>query len=216
MSLPSQEEVVRFMSKESEPYKFEFVEDVQPLRISIERKTIYVNREVLMNAIKSLINAGLDWKEIMRKNLMHEKAHEKYYKWNRKWKTPAADYGWLVSFLIDIVIDKICFKDNEEYQKWLLLDYCQAFRSIRKRLWKRFPLIDIRPKSLYNQAAYWVALGVISLDEAADLYPEKADYIAEISELFKRIESEEDLEWAFPEAKKIYLRMTTSKSSGSV
>lgn len=211
MIMPTQNEVFKFMSEESIPFAFEYVEEIQPLRISIERKTIYINKKVLLNTIRNFVKAGLDWKEVMRKNLMHEKAHEKYYKWNCKWKAPGADYGWLASFLIDIVIDRICFKDNEEYQKWLLLDYRQAFRSIRKRIWKQFPLVDIRPKSLYNQAAYWVALGVISLDEAADLYPEKADYIAELSELFRRIEVEEDLEWAFPEAKRIYLAMVTSR-----
>ena len=66
-----------------------------------------------------------------------------------------------------------------------------------------------RPIILYNQAACWVALGVISIDEAADLYPEKITYILDLSELFRRIEKENDLEWAFPEAKRIYLRMVT-------
>jgi len=211
VSIPSQEEVLEFMSKESEPYKFEYTEDVQPLRISIEKKTIYVNRNVLMNAIRSLIEAGLDWKEVMRKNLMHEKAHERYYEWNLRWNIPAVKYGWLTSFLIDAVIDKAYSKNNVNYKKWLLLDSRRAFETMKSHIWTRFPLVAMRPLSLYNQAAYWVSIGAVSLDEAADLYPEKADYIVEISELFKRIESEEDLEWAFPEAQRIFLRMVTKR-----
>jgi hypothetical protein len=57
---------------------------------------------------------------------------------------------------------------------------------------------------LYNQAAYWVATEAVSLDEAVNLYPEKADYIVEMSQLFSKIRNEEDLEWAFPQAKNIY------------
>ena len=208
MSIPSEEEVLEFMREESKPYRFEYAEDVQPLRISIERKTIYVNRDVLMNAIRRLVEAELDWKEIMRKNLMHEKAHERYYKWNLRWNVPATKYGWLTSFLIDVVIDKLYFKDNNRYQEWLLLDSRRAFKTIKNHVGNRFPLAATRPDSLYNQAAYWVAIRAITLDEAADLYPEKADYIVEISELFKQIKCEEDLEWAFLEAKRIYLEMT--------
>jgi len=69
----------------------------------------------------------------------------------------------------------------------------------------------MRPKSLHNQAAYWVALQIVSLDEATDLYPEMAGYIAKLSELFKRIESEEDLEWAYPATRRLFLEMTTGK-----
>lgn len=210
MSVPSPEEVLKFMIRGSKPYKFEYAENVQPLRISIERRTIYVNKEVLMNAIRSLIEDKLDWKEIMRKNLMHEKAHEKYYKWNSRWNVPATKYGWLISFLIDVVIDKVYFKDNVRYQKLLLLDAHRAFKTMKKHVWNRFPLVAMRPLSLYNQAAYWGAMGCITIDEAADLYPERADYIVEMSQLFKRIKCEEDLEWAFPEAKRIYLEMAAS------
>jgi len=194
------------MSKESKPYKFEYVKDPQPLRVSIDRKTIYVNREVLMNVIKGLVKAGLDWKGIMRKNLTHEKAHEQYYKWNLKWGVAATEYGWLASYLTDIVIDKIHLKDNARYQKWLLADSRHAFETTRKDIWSLFPTVAMRPHFLYNQAAYWVTIGAITLDEATNLYPERADYIIEMSELFKRIKSEEDLEWAFPEAKGIYLK----------
>lgn len=35
----------------------------------------------------------------------------------------------------------------------------------------------MRPHFLYNQAVYWVATRAITLDEATNLYPEKADYI---------------------------------------
>jgi len=198
------------MSKESEPYKFEYIRDIQPLRVSIDRKTIYVNKGVLMNVIEDLVKAGLDWKEIMRKNLTHEKAHERYYKWNLRWGVAATEYGWLASYLTDVVIDKIHFKDHARYQKWLLADSRHAFEKTKKDIWNLFPLVDMRPHFLYNQAAYWVAIGAITLDEAANLYPERADYIAEMSELFKRIEREEDLEWAFPEAKSIYLKRIAS------
>jgi len=193
------------MSKESKPYKFEFVKDVQPLRVSIDRKTIYVNERVLMKVVKDLVKAGLDWKEIMRKNIMHEKAHEQYYKWNRKWKVPAREYGWLASYLTDIVIDRIHFKNNTPYQKWLLADSRHAFEKMKKDIWGLFPTVTMRPHFLYNQAAYWVATDAITLDEATNLYPEKADYIVQMSRLFKKIKSERDLEWAFPEAKRIYL-----------
>jgi hypothetical protein len=194
------------MFKESKPYKFEFVKDPQPLRVSIDRKTIYVNEKVLMKVVEDLVKAGLDWKEVMRKNLMHEKAHERYYQWNKKWKVPAAEYGWLASYLTDIIIDKVHFKKNIQYQKWLLADSRYAFEKTRKDIWSLFPTIDMRPHFLYNQAAYWVAIGAITLDEATELYPEKADYIIQMSELFKKIKSEKDLEWAFPRAKQIYLK----------
>ena len=213
MSVPSHEEVWAFLSQESKPYKFEYVKAVQPLRISIERKTIYVNKRVLMNSIRSLVADGLDWKEIMRKDLMHEKAHELYFKWNVKWNIPAIKYGWLTSFLIDFVIDKVHFRENARYQKLLLLDSCRAFKTMKNHLWNRFPLIDTRPHSLYNQAAYWVAIGATRLSEAVDLYPEKADYIVELSELFRQIKSEKDLGWAFLHAKKIYFEMIASQQS---
>jgi len=68
----------------------------------------------------------------------------------------------------------------------------------------------MRPHFLYNQAAYWVAIGAITLDEAANLYPERTDYIVEMSELFRRIKSEQDLDWAFLEAKRLYLKTMVS------
>jgi len=37
------------------------------------------------------------------------------------------------------------------------------------------------------------------------VYPEKADYITEMFQLFNKIEREEDLEWAFLKAKEIHL-----------
>jgi len=48
------------------------------------------------------------------------------------------------------------------------------------------------------------------LDEAANLYPERTDYIVEMSELFRRIKSEQDLDWAFLEAKRLYLKTMVS------
>jgi thiamine monophosphate synthase len=66
--------------------------------------------------------------------------------------------------------------------------------------------VDERPHFLYNQAACWVAIGAITLDEAASLYAEKADYIVEMSQLFIRVKKEEDLEWAFTQAKMIYFK----------
>jgi hypothetical protein len=204
MNLPSEKEVLEFMHEESKPYAFEFAKDIQPLRVSVERKVIYVNREVLLNVIADLVKHGLDWKEIMRNNLQHEKAHEKYQKWAYKWRVGAADYGWLTSYLIDIVIDKIYFKDNKRYQKWLLTDSRHAFENIKKEIWELFPRVSDRVHFLYNQAAYWVATGTVSLDEAVNLYPEKADYIVEMSQLFSKIKIEEDLEWAFSKAKEIY------------
>ncbi len=195
------------MSREARPYKFEYVKDNQPLRVSVERKTIYVNEQVLLSVIRDLINAGLDWKQVMRKNLQHEKAHERFFKWNLKWAKlggTAESYGWLASYLTDIVIDKIYYAKNSDYQKWLLADSRYAFESIRKEIWNFYPAISSRPHFLYNQAAYWVVIGAITLEEAFDLYPEKANYIADLVRLFKKIKNEQDLEWAFLKAKAIY------------
>jgi hypothetical protein len=211
--MPPKKEVWKFMCKQSKPYKFEYVKEVQPLRISIERETIYVNERVLMNVIKLLVDAGLDWKEVMIKNLMHEKAHKRYIKWNLRWGVAAAKYGWLPSYLTDIVIDKIHFKENARYQKWLLADSRHAFKTMQKEIWDLAPTIASRPHFFYTQASYWVAVGAITLDEAANLYPEKADFIVELSELFKRIKSEQDLAWAFPQAKSIYLKRFASHQS---
>jgi len=197
------------MVREAHPFKFEYVKDNQPLRVSVERKTIYINENVLLTTIKELVEAGLDWKEVMRKNLQHEKAHEKFFKWNLKWAASGAgaeSYGWLASYLTDYVIDRIYYVNDENYQKWLLADSRHAFESLRKEIWDLFPTIDLRPHFLYNQAAYWVAIGAISLGEALSLYPEKADYIVGLIQLFKKIRSEEDLDWAFIEAKKLFLK----------
>jgi len=209
--MPSEKEVWKFMFKESKPYKFEYVKEFEPLRVSIERKTIYVNKDVLTNVIKDLVEAGLDWKDVMRKNLMHEKAHKQYFKWNQRWGVAASKYGWLASYLTDIIIDRIYFKDNAWYQKSLLADSRYAFETIRKDIWNIFPTVASRSHFLYTQASYWVAIGAITLDEAANLYPEKADYIVELSEMFKRIKSEQDLEWAFPKAKRTYLKSFSSE-----
>jgi len=76
---------------------------------------------------------------------------------------------------------------------------------MRRDIWDIFPTVASRPHFLYNQAAYWVATGAITLDEAANLYPEKADYIVQMSRLFGRIKNEQDLEWAFPQAKRLHL-----------
>jgi len=55
----------------------------------------------------------------MRKNLQHERAHEKFFKWNLKWAAlggTAESYGWLASYLTDIVIDKIYYAKDGNYQ----------------------------------------------------------------------------------------------------
>jgi hypothetical protein len=208
-NMPSRKEVFKFLTREARPYKFEYVKDNQPLRVSVERKTIYINENVLLTTIKQLVNAGLDWKEVMRKNLRHEKAHEKFFKWNLKWAASGAgaeSYGWLASYLTDYVIDKIYYAKDQNYQKWLLADSRHAFESLRKEVWDLFPTIASRPHFLYNQAAYWIVIGAITLDEALKLYPEKTSYIVELLQLFNKIKSEQDLEWAFTEAKRLYLK----------
>jgi hypothetical protein len=43
-------------------------------------------------------------------------------------------------------------------------------------------------------------MGVITIEEATDLYPKKANYIIEISRLYSNIKGEKDLEWAFAKA----------------
>ncbi len=156
--MPSRKEIFKFMVREARPFKFEYVKDHQPLRVSVERKTVYINENVLLTTIKQLVEAGLDWKEVMRKNLQHEKAHEKFFKWNLKWAASGAgaeSYGWLASYLTDYVIDRIYYANDENYQKWLLADSRHAFESLRKEIWDLFPTIDLRPHFLYNQAAYW-------------------------------------------------------------
>ena len=211
--MPSRKEIYKFMVREARPFKFEYVKDNQPLRVSVERKTIYINENVLLTTIKQLVEAGLDWKEVMRKNLQHEKAHEKFFKWNLKWAAlggTAESYGWLASYLTDIVIDKIYYAKDSNYQKWLLADSRQAFKNIKREIWDLFPTISSRPHFLYNQAAYWVAIGAVTLEEAIELYPEKANYIAELAQLFGKIKSEQDLEWAFTEAKRLYLKHFSS------
>ena len=204
--MPSREEVLQFMQKEALPYRFRLVKAPQPLRVNIEQKVIYVGEDVLMSVIKNLVEDGLDWREIMRKNLMHEKTHEKYQKWLYKWGVSAEAYGWLPSFLIDVVIDKIHFKDNKRYQKWLLADARHAYKITKRDLPTLIPPGGKKPSFLYVQAAYWVSIGAITLDEAIELYPEKADFIIELAQIFNRINREEDLEWAFNEAREIYLR----------
>jgi hypothetical protein len=204
MRLPSKMEVFKFMTQEASPYAFEYVKDIQPLRVSVDRKVVYVNERVLMDVIKDLINDGLDWREVMKKNLQHEKAHEKFFKWNQKWGVGARECGWLASYLTDIVIDKIYFAKDANYRKWLLADSRHAFKSISNEIWSIFPLVDSRAHFLYTQAAYWIAIGAVTLDEATELYPEKALYVTELSQLFNKIKNEEDLEWAFPKAKKMY------------
>ncbi len=203
--MPSRKEIFDFMIREAQPYRFEYVERMEPLRVNVERKTIYVNEKVLIDVIKGLTRAGLDWNEIMRKNIKHEKAHEKYFKWNLKWKVGGAEHGWLASYLTDIVIDRIHFADDMNYQEWLLQDSRQAYKDIGKELWKLFPALRLRPHFLYNQAAYWIAIRAITLEEAVDIYPEKTNYIIDMSRLFESIKSEEDLEWAYSKALRIYL-----------
>ncbi|MEM2806857.1 MAG: hypothetical protein QXK86_08430 [Candidatus Bathyarchaeia archaeon] len=207
--MPSRKEVFKFMVREAQPYKFEYVKENQPLRVNIEKKLIYVNEQVLLSVIRDLISDGLDWKEVMKKNLKHEKAHEKFFEWNLKWASSggsAESYGWLASYLTDIVIDKIYYANDSQYQKWLITDSRHAFNITKRDLWKLFPNLHNRPPFLYNQAAYWVAIGAITLEEATELYPEKADYITELSQLFKKIKSEKDLEWAFPQAKALFFK----------
>ena len=204
--IPSRKQVFDFVIAQSHPYRFEYVKDMQPLRVSVERKVIYVNEKVLMDVIRRLVRDRLDWKEIMRKNIQHEKAHEIFFKWNIKWGAGATDYGWLPSYLTDIVIDRIYFAKDARYQKALIADSRHAFKEIKNDIWNIFPTVSSRAHFLYNQAAYWVTIGAITLDEAADLYPEKIDYLVEMSKLFSKIRNEDDLEWAFPQAKMIYFR----------
>jgi len=193
------------MIKESQPHKFEYVWDMQPIRVSVDRRVIYVSEEFLIKVIKKLPRAGLDWKQIMRKNIKHEKAHEKYLKWNLKWRVGATEHGWLASFLTDVIIDKIHFANDKDFQKWLCLDSRHVYEDTTRRLQKRFPTLSSRPHFLYTQAAYWTSIGAITLEEAVSLYPEQAVYIMELSRLFDEIKSEDDLEWAYARALKIYL-----------
>jgi hypothetical protein len=204
--IPSKKQVLDFMIAQSHPYRFEYAKDIQPLRVSVERKVIYVNEKVLMDVIRRLVKDGLDWKEIMRKNTQHEKAHERFFKWNIKWGVSAADYGWLASYLTDIVIDKIYFAEDASFQKALIADCKHAFKEIKRDIWSIFPTASARAPFLYTQAAYWVTIGAITLDEASDLYPEKIDFIVQMSHLFSKVANENDLEWAFPQAKMIYFR----------
>jgi hypothetical protein len=192
------------MSAQSYPYKFEYVKDMQPLRVSVERKVIYVNEDALMEVIRKLVRNGLDWKQVMKKNIRHEKAHEKYFKWNLKWGVGARQYGWLASYLTDIVIDKLHFGNDSDHQKWLIADSRHAFKDIKKDLSTTFRTLESRPHFLYNQAAYWITIGAITLDEAVSLYAEKTIYIMEMSQLFSKIKKEEDLDWAFAQARIIY------------
>jgi DNA repair photolyase len=108
--------------------------------------------------------------------------------------------------MVAIVIDKIYYANDSQYQKWLVADSRHAFNVTKRDLWKLFPNLHNRPPFLYNQAAYWVAIGAITLEEAIGLYPEKADYIIELSQLFQKIKSEKDLEWAFPQAKALFFK----------
>lgn len=204
--IPSPKQVLDFVIAQSRPYAFEYVESMQPLRVSVERKVIYVNEKVLMDVIKGFVKDRLDWKEIMRKSIQHEKAHEMFFKWNIKWGASATNCGWLPSYLTDIVIDRIYFAKDVRYQKALIADSRHAFKEIKNDIWSIFPTVPSRAHFLYNQAAYWITIGAVTLDEAADLYPEKIDYVAEMTQVFSRIRSENDLEWAFPQARIIYFR----------
>lgn len=201
---PSQKEIFDFMIEESRPFGFEYVRDMQPIRVSVDRRAIYVNEEFLIKVIGKLARAGLDWKQIMRKNIKHEKAHERYLKWNVGWGVSATEHGWLASYLTDIVIDKIHFANDKVFQRWLHLDSRHVYEDTARELWKRFPSLSSRPHFLYNQAAYWTSTGAITLEEAVDLYPERACYIMEMSHLFDGIKSEEDLKWAYSKALRIY------------
>lgn len=64
MDLPSEKEVLKFMRRESKPYKFEFAKDIQPLRVNVERKIIYVNKDVLMNEIMRQTDQAIEDKQI--------------------------------------------------------------------------------------------------------------------------------------------------------
>lgn len=205
LRLPSRKEAFKFMAQEASPYKFEYAKDVQPLRVSVDRKVIYINEKTLMNLIKDLVNDNLDWKEVMKRKLRHEKAHEKFFKWNQEWGVGGKEYGWLASYLTDIVIDRIYFAKDANYRRWLLADSRHGFKGISKEIWRIFPVVDSRAHFLYNQAAYWIAIGAITLGEAIELYPEKTLYVTEMSQLLNKIKNEEDLEWAFPRAKKMYI-----------
>jgi hypothetical protein len=204
--IPAQSEILEFMRRESRPYKFELTEELEPLRVNIENKTIYINKDILLNEVKRMVEAGINWRGIWRKNFQHEKAHEKYSEWKSKLASSATEYGWLLNYLVDLVIDKIHFKDNSRYRKWLLIDARYAYETMKKNLSREFPNFETRPQFFYNQAAYWIAIGAVTLEEAIELYPEKANYIAELAQLFRKIKSEQDLEWAFIGAKNLFLK----------
>lgn len=203
-NMPSQKEIFDFLVEESHPYRFEFVPDMQPMRVSVEERIIYANADFMVKVVGKIVGAGLDWKQIMKKNIKHEKTHERYLKWNVKWGVGATAHGWLASFLTDIVIDRIHFRCDKDFQKWLHLDSRHVYEDTARRLEKRFPNLSSRPHFLYTQAAYWISIKAITLEEAVSLYPERVLYIMELSQLFDEIKSEGDLEWAYPKALRIY------------
>ncbi len=90
--------------------------------------------------------------------------------------------------LYDIIIDKIHFSKDARYQKALVADSRHALEETKNDIWNIFPTVSSRAHFLYSQAAYWVAVGAITLDEAADVYPEKADYNTEMFQLFNNIQ----------------------------
>ena len=204
LKLPSEREILRFMTEVAKPYRFQLVEEIEPLRVDTERQVIYINKKLLIDEIIRMAKDELNWREIWRRYLIHEKAHEGHDKWKRRWGAKVESYGWLLNFLLDIVVDKVYFNHDEWYQKWLHKDIDYAYKRMKKELKEAFPDPSRRPHFLYNQAAYWVALGAKTLDEVADLYPESIDYISEMADLMSKIEKEEDLNWVMPEAKRIY------------
>lgn len=203
--MPSEKEVLEFMIEETKPYEFRYVKG-HPLRVDIKNKIVFVDQDTLMMGIQQQIKDGFDWKQVMKQQILHEKTHEEYIKWEYKWCVSSAQYGGLSNILQDIVIDKIHFADNKSYQEIMIEHSRAAYRLIIREIPNIFPSVDSIPHVFYNQAASWVALGVITVKEAADLYPEKADYIVEMSHLFGKIKTEDDLEWAFRQAKMIFLK----------
>jgi hypothetical protein len=204
--VPSEKEVLDFVRSEAKPYKFAYTVEPQPLRVSSEQGIIFVNKGVLIDSITLTVKGGLDWKENLRIMIMHEKAHEKFSHWEYEWGVGSMDYGGLPNVLQDLLIDKIHFAEDKAYQKVWLENSRLAYHNTLDLIRDLFPTTDEIPHMLYNQAAYWITLGAISIDEAASLYPEKADYVVQISHLLNKIKCEKDLEWAWPEAKRIYLR----------
>lgn len=204
-SMPSEEEVTRFLIAESKPYEFKFVRE-QPLRVDNKNRIIFVDKDVLIKGVEHDIAQGFDWKQVISQVIKHEKAHALFGRWEYKWGVGSMDLGGIPNVLQDLMIDKMHFANDKTYQRTLANTSRDAYKMTVKMIHRIFESIDDIPHVFYNQAAYWATLGIITLKEAADLYPERSAYLVEIIQLFSKIKKEDDLEWAFPRARSIYLQ----------